>query len=336
MCNSTLACEDAQSPLSQLYQGGTTMNSSTSSTTSLPSFSASTSKSGSISFALPPASQSSTLGASHSAGAVSKVMSGLSSSTNPSLGAASAPTLSTTQVSTAVATSSAPPKLAFGATSAVSSTTATVAAASGTVASGATEPKMTYKELEEHMNKWSMELDHQEKVFLEQATKVNAWDKVLIENGQKITDLNSDVEKIKLDQHRLTNELDFIVAQQTELEEMLIPLEDSVAKLPPINYQQHTDSEREHTYQIAENIDAQLKRMTEDLKEVIDHLNMGTGSQDTSDPMLQISKILNAHMESLQWVDQNAALLQQKTSGVMRYAESTRKEHERNFRLAYN
>ena len=40
-----------------------------------------------------------------------------------------------------------------------------------------------------------------------------------------------------------------------------------------------------HRYQIAENIDAQLKRMTEDLKEVIDHLNTGAGSQDNTDPV---------------------------------------------------
>ena len=37
------------------------------------------------------------------------------------------------------------------------------------------------------MNKWWVELEGQEQAFLEQATKVNAWDKVLIENGQKVT-----------------------------------------------------------------------------------------------------------------------------------------------------
>nr|7TBL_k2 Chain k2, NUP62 CCS2 [Homo sapiens]7TBM_k2 Chain k2, NUP62 CCS2 [Homo sapiens] len=36
---------------------------------------------------------------------------------------------------------------------------------------------------------------------------------------------------------------------------------------------QHADEEREKTYKLAENIDAQLKRMAQDLKEVIEHLN---------------------------------------------------------------
>lgn len=63
----------------------------------------------------------------------------------------------------------------------------------------------------------------------------------------QITELNADVEKVKLDQNRLNNELEFIITQQNELEEMLKPLEESVAKYPPINYQQHTDTERENT-----------------------------------------------------------------------------------------
>jgi len=42
---------------------------------------------------------------------------------------------------------------------------------------------------------------------------------------------------------------------------------------------------------LAENLDAQLKRMSEDLKEVISHLNMGNRGADTSDPVAQIAKV---------------------------------------------
>ncbi len=38
-------------------------------------------------------------------------------------------------------------------------------------------------------------------------------------------------------------------------------------------------------YQLAENIDAQLKRMVQDLKEIIDHLNTTNTSQDNADPV---------------------------------------------------
>ena len=63
----------------------------------------------------------------------------------------------------------------------------------------------------------------------------------------QIAELNSDVDRVKLDQQRLEGELDFIQAQQRELEEMLVPLEQSVEQMPPISFQQHADLEREHT-----------------------------------------------------------------------------------------
>ena len=63
----------------------------------------------------------------------------------------------------------------------------------------------------------------------------------------QITELNSSVEQVKIDQQRLDQELDFILSQQKELEEMLGPLESAVDQLPAITYQQHADLEREHT-----------------------------------------------------------------------------------------
>ena len=63
----------------------------------------------------------------------------------------------------------------------------------------------------------------------------------------QITELNTEVERVKLDQQRLDGELDFIQAQQRELADMLSPLEAAVEQMPPITMQQHADLEREHT-----------------------------------------------------------------------------------------
>uniref|UniRef100_A0A8D1JRQ3 Nuclear pore glycoprotein p62 n=2 Tax=Sus scrofa TaxID=9823 RepID=A0A8D1JRQ3_PIG len=107
-------------------------------------------------------------------------------------------------------------------------------------------PVMTYGQLDGLVNKWSLELEDQEKHFLHQATQVNVWDNTLIENGEKITALHGEVEKVKLDQKRLEKELDFILSQQKELEDLLIPLEESVKDQNGSVYLQHTD-EREST-----------------------------------------------------------------------------------------
>lgn len=45
---------------------------------------------------------------------------------------------------------------------------------------------MTYGQLDGLVNKWSLELEDQEKHFLHQATQVNVWDNTLIENGEKV------------------------------------------------------------------------------------------------------------------------------------------------------
>ncbi|NXJ58739.1 NUP62 protein, partial [Spizaetus tyrannus] len=199
-----------------------------------------------------------------------------------------APGTTAAATSTATSTTSASgfalnlkPLTTTGVIGAVTST----AAITTTTTTTSAPPVMTYAQLESLINKWSLELEDQEKHFLHQATQVNAWDRMLIENGEKITSLHREVEKVKLDQKRLDQELDFILSQQKELEDLLTPLEESVKEQSGTIYLQHADEERERTYKLAENIDAQLKRMAQDLKDIIEHLNTSGGPADTSDPV---------------------------------------------------
>lgn len=46
-----------------------------------------------------------------------------------------------------------------------------------------------------------------------------------------------------------------------------------------------SDPERDTTYRMAENLNTQLRLMSEDLKEVIEHINEKNKNQDTSDPV---------------------------------------------------
>ena len=52
--------------------------------------------------------------------------------------------------------------------------------------------------------------------------------------------------------------------------------------------------------------------------------------------MVQISKILNAHMDSLQWLDENTSLLQRKVDEVSRQLEHRRTEQERALRVGFD
>lgn len=68
-----------------------------------------------------------------------------------------------------------------------SCSSAAVSSAAGVmVAAASAGSKMSYQQLEENINKWMSELEKQEQDFLELATQVNAWDRLLVENGEKV------------------------------------------------------------------------------------------------------------------------------------------------------
>ena len=56
---------------------------------------------------------------------------------------------------------------------------------------------MNYRQLEEQINKWMLELEDQERMFLQQATQVNAWDRLLVDNGEKVGDFYIGTVKLK-------------------------------------------------------------------------------------------------------------------------------------------
>uniref|UniRef100_T1GCU8 Nucleoporin NSP1-like C-terminal domain-containing protein n=1 Tax=Megaselia scalaris TaxID=36166 RepID=T1GCU8_MEGSC len=192
-----------------------------------------------------------------------------------------------------------------------------------------TAASVSYNQIEEYINKWTLELEEQEKVFTEQAAQINAWDQLLISNNQKILELNKAVQKVKAEQETLEQELEFISTQHTELEESIAPLQKEFNKIPQM------DVERTQVYMTVENLDTQLKQMSEDLKEVIVNLNEANKCQDNSDPIIQIGKILNAHMSSLQWIENTSSNVSAKLDDLSKMHETFKRESERSFRSAY-
>lgn len=202
-------------------------------------------------------------------------------------------------------------------------------------------PALSFRQLEEMINKWSVDLDEQEKAFLTQASLVASWDRLLVSNGEKIVSLSESVERVKQDQSRLESELDFVRAQQRELEEMLLPLEDALAQEAQqagggaANGGATYDAERERTFQLAETIDSQMRRLSDDLKEIIERINSSSRQNETnSDPISMIARILNAHTDALQWAETNCTTLQRKMDDINQTLEQQRRDQERSYRFA--
>uniref|UniRef100_A0A2M4BQP3 Putative nuclear pore glycoprotein p62 n=1 Tax=Anopheles marajoara TaxID=58244 RepID=A0A2M4BQP3_9DIPT len=256
---------------------------------------------------------------------------GLSKPAEQPAGALSHPAVTTSQPATLTlgttnTTTAAPPGSGSTGTTGASLSTTTQTTQSAAATSG---QQLKFFQLEEFINKWTLELEEQEKLFTNQATQVNAWDNMLLANGEKIVALNEAVVKVKAEQNAMEQELEFITAQHTELEECIVPLEQELSRNVQI------DLERGQTYSMAETLDSQLKQMYEDLKEVIEHLNDANKYTDPNDPLVQIGKILNAHMNSLQWIESSTTAITNRLEEINKMHETLRKDNERSFRLTY-
>jgi len=219
---------------------------------------------------------------------------GFTSSTAP----LAATTASTTASAPATTTVSSVKTVTFSLPTATTTTLAT--SLSGAKPAQAAGQHMTFRQLEDHINLWLNELNILESEFHQQAQTINSWDSLLINNAMKITQINETLEKLKLDHNRIDNQLDFIISQQNEFEQLLEPLEK--IKLESDKGDLGT-SEREMTYNMMETVYNDLQGIGTDLQSFIRQLNEAKSNQDTRDPLASISKILNSHINALQYLE---------------------------------
>ena len=163
--------------------------------------------------------------------------------------------------------------------------------------------------------------------------------------------MNTEVDRLKNEQNKLEQELDFITGQQSYLEQSIKKLETGIEQMPAIT-KQYGDEERVQTYQLLLTIDNQLNTMSTDLKDIIKRLN--ATNVNLNDPVsisllvsnwnikwsiylkaVQISKILNAHMDSLSYIEENTSAIQnqvdQLTKGISDKIKETEKTTKSSF-----
>lgn len=158
---------------------------------------------------------------------------------------------------------------------------------------------------------------------------MNAWSGLLLTNGEKISDLCSDLEKVKMQQSDLDNELDKVASQQAELEAILAPLEEAAARQKSSS-SHNVDTERERTYSLAGSVDAQIKSLATELREVIERINSQQGDGGNSN-LAQVTQILSSHTDALQWVEEQSASLQRRLEQVTRAVDTRAAIDQRNY-----
>lgn len=158
---------------------------------------------------------------------------------------------------------------------------------------------MTFRQLEANINVWENELTGLESEFHDQASQINRADSLLINNAMQISQLNETLERLKTDQANVDRQLDFVIYQQNELEKLLEPLE----KTRTAVHNDPASSEREFTYNLLESVNNDLQGIGVDIESFIRKLNEAKSSRDAADPLSAISKVLNAHMDALVYIE---------------------------------
>ena len=189
------------------------------------------------------------------------------------------------------------------------STTATPAAtnqAAQNAAANQQPTQMTFKQLEGYINVWLNELNQMEADFQTQSQTINSWDSLLVNNGLKITNVNENLDLLKEEYKRIDQQLDFVISQQNELEQLLEPLEKIQVDF---NINDTASTEREFTYSLVDTVSNDLQGIGSELQNFIRKLNETKASHDLNDPLSSIGKILNSHIDALQYIEHQISVL---------------------------
>ncbi len=180
------------------------------------------------------------------------------------------------------------------------------------------------------MNTWVAQLEEHVEAFGTFATNVAAWDQVVVRNGDKIRELHDRVVDAGATQSELDADLDQLVAGQKDMKRYLDSLEGEVDALfaKEEGRMGPADVERAKAYQIAGDVKSQLNQMEATLTDLVQRINKRNDSA-MGGVMGQITEVLNAHFNSLQYIDATASALKRSIEDVSRGVESKALDLER-------
>lgn len=226
----------------------------------------------------------------------------------------------------------------------VLATTASSAAATSSSAA-AIPSEIKDLSLDEVVNKWTEEIADLAARFQKGARMVSKWDREIVSNEDKIHSLYRDAESVKTAYKELSDNLDLILSQQNELHSLLdtlqIDVERKIGSSPSKtgspgqgngDSKLRGDVERESMHRMSIEVMEELDSMALTIRNLVVDLNKGselTGGDRAGDTVSQIISVLNAHLDSLQYLDETSSALHRRLTDVQRACEVATRETER-------
>lgn len=178
---------------------------------------------------------------------------------------------------------------------------------------------------------WSTSLSQHQKTFQNLAKRVSAWDRQLVENSNKMSNLYGRTFQAERDTSEVERQLTNVEHQQTEIEHFLDKYEAEVDQMMTNmgvgeDAIGGVDAERERTYKMAENCSSRLGELSMSLTDMVEEINSTSGQlsdkkgneNDKGDPLRQIVGVLNRHLAQLQTIGTGAQVLQEKVGAAQK------------------
>jgi nuclear pore complex protein Nup62 len=132
--------------------------------------------------------------------------------------------------------------------------------------------------MDEIITRWASDLLKYQKEFQEQAAKAATWDRLLVENGEKIQKLYSSTYEAERASTEVERQLATVESQQAELTAWLDRYEAEVdevftRQVGQGESLQGPDQERERTYKLAEKLTDRLDEMGKNITGMIEAVN---------------------------------------------------------------
>jgi nuclear pore complex protein Nup62 len=132
--------------------------------------------------------------------------------------------------------------------------------------------------MDEIITRWASDLSKYQKEFQEQAAKVASWDRLMVENGDKIQKLYLSTFEAERQSAEIERQLANVESQQDELASWLDRYETDVDEMFSRQVGQGEtlqgpDQERERTYKLAEKLTDRLDDLGKNLTGMIEAIN---------------------------------------------------------------
>ena len=180
-------------------------------------------------------------------------------------------------------------------------------------------PPAAYKSLtvEEIINSWTSTLEADSLSFSKQANLVSEHDGVLRDATRSISELTDNVSRLLMRQEHLDETLGAVSSYQSELTKSLDTLESSIdgafasrSSMAP----QDSDLQREQAYQRLIDAEHRLSSVTSSISGIVGDLNAAGERNNAEGSLGQIVQILNAHYETLTFLERSSKNIENEIS----------------------